>query len=160
MAVLTDSGRAAIATSVKDLEIHLAWGSGSAGWDTTPVGESVSATSLLNEVGRRKVSQTMYCVPDDAGGLVVPDGTFSPSSTPTKYLYMRFAFDFADSPTAIIREVGVFLRTTPKVSVPSGQAYLLPSEVLSPGQLLVVQHIAKIERNAAIRQQFEFVIEF
>ncbi len=160
MAVLTDSGRAAIATSVKNLDIHLAWGSGLVGWDTTPVAESVGATALLNEVGRRKVAQTMYCVPDEDGGLVVPDGTFSPSSTPTKYLYLRFAFDFVDSPTAIIREVGIFLRTTPKVSVPVGQAYLLPSEVLSFGELLVVENIAKIERSPAIRQQFEFVIEF
>jgi hypothetical protein len=160
MAVLTDSGRAAIATSIKNLDIHLAWGAGSPGWDTTPVGESVGASTLLNEVGRRKVSQVMYCVPDTSGGLIVPDGKFSPSATPTKYLYLRFAFDFNDSPVDTIREVGVFVRTVPKPSVPSGQAYLLPAEVLTPGELVVIQHIAKIERSGAIRQQFEFVIEF
>jgi hypothetical protein len=160
MAVLTNSGRAAIATSIKDLAIHLAWGAGSESWDTTPVAESTGATALLNEVGRRKVSQVMYCTPDEEGGLVVPDGTFSPSSVPTKYLYLRFAFDFNDSPAATIREVGIFLRTTAKPSVPPGQMYLLPSEVQSPGELLVIEHIAKIERSAAIRQQFEFVIEF
>lgn len=160
MAVLTNPGRAAVAKSVYELDIHLAWGSGLESWDTTPVGPDINASSLINEVGRRVVSQKMYCTPDPSGGLVVPTGTFSPSSTPTKYIYMRFAFDFADSPSAVIRELAVMLRTVPKPSVPSGKAYLLPAEVLSFGDILVLERIPKLERSASIRQQFEFVVEF
>nr|DAM52248.1 MAG TPA: baseplate protein [Caudoviricetes sp.] len=33
MAILTDSGRAAVANSIKAQPIHLAWGSGSVDWD-------------------------------------------------------------------------------------------------------------------------------
>ena len=47
MAILTNSGRVAMAQSVKAQPIHLAWGSGSAAWDTTPVPESITATALL-----------------------------------------------------------------------------------------------------------------
>lgn len=74
MAVLTDSGRAAIAELIKNGPIHMAWGSGSVSWDDTPVDESTAATSLLNEIGRRNVAQATFCTPSDTGGLVVPDG--------------------------------------------------------------------------------------
>jgi hypothetical protein len=91
----------------------------------------------------------------------VPSGKFSPSATPTKFLYLRFAFDFVDSPSAIIREVAVFVGTVAKPSVPVGQDYLVPSEVLTAGQLLVVERISpKLERSSSVRQQFEFVIQF
>lgn len=40
MAILTNSGRIAMTISVKTQPIHLAWGSGSAAWDTAPVPES------------------------------------------------------------------------------------------------------------------------
>lgn len=160
MAVLTNSGRSAVAKAIKTGAIHMAWGSGMSAWDTTPDPVSVNATSLVNEVGRRTVSQTMYCVPDAAGGIVVPNGRFSPSATPTKYLYLRFAFDNADSPAATIREVGVFTGTVAKPSVPIGQEYLVPSEVLTTGDLLVTERIQRLERSADIRQQFEFVIQF
>lgn len=160
MAILTNSGRAAIATAVKDQPIHLAWGSGDPDWDTTPVAESVAATALLAEIGRRKVSQALYCTPDPLGELVVPDGRFTESLTPTKYLYLRFTFDFSDAPSSDIRELAIFLGTTTNVGVPPSQEYLLPADVDDPGQLLAIRHTTKIPRSSLVRQQFEFVIQF
>ncbi len=34
MSILTQSGRAAIAASIKEQVIHLAWGTGDAGWES------------------------------------------------------------------------------------------------------------------------------
>lgn len=160
MAVLTNSGRAAIATAVKNQTIHMAWGSGNPDWDDTPYPSQVGSTALVAEIGRRRASQLLYCTPDPAGELVVPDGRFTASLTPTKYLYMRFTFDFADAPAAAIREVAVFLGTTAKPAVPPGQDYLEPDDILDPGQMLSVENIPKMQRSPLVRQQFEFVIQF
>lgn len=160
MAILTDSGRAAVAQSIKERPIHLAWGSGSADWDVTPPTESISTSELLAEVGRRKVTQSLYCTPDPVGEIVVAEGRFTVSNTPTKYLYLRFAFDFLDAPTETIRELGVFIGTVAKATTPVGQDYLLPEDIEDPGQLLVLEYIQKLVRSPQIRQQFEFVVQF
>lgn len=160
MAILTNSGRVAMAQSVKAQAIHLAWGSGSAVWDTTPVPESIAATALLAEIGRRAATYVQYCEPDEAGAIIVPTGRFTESATPTKHLYMRFAFDFTDAPTATIRELAVFVGTKIVAGLPVGQMYFEPNQVTDPGTLLVIEHIAKFERSASMRQTFEFVITF
>lgn len=160
MAILTDSGRAAVAASIKAQPIHLAWGSGSADWDVTQPPENVSTSALLAEVGRRKVTQAMFCTPSPTGEIVVQEGRFTISSDPTKYLYLRFAFEFADAQDATIRELGVFIGTVAKNTVPSTQDYLEPDDIQSPGQLLVLEYIQKLQRSVQIRQQFEFVIQF
>jgi hypothetical protein len=160
MAILTNSGRVAMAQSIKSQALHLAWGSGSAAWDTVPVPESISATTLLAEVGRRKAAYSAFCTPDVAGEIIVPTGRFSETLTPTKHLYMRFAFDFADSPTATIRELAVMVGTVTNPALPSGQMYFTPDQVVTPGMLLVIEHIQKFERSAAVRQTFEFVVTF
>ena len=94
------------------------------------------------------------------GELVVPTGRFTASATPTKYLYMRFAFDFTDAQASTIRELSVFIGTIANVAVPAGQDYLVPSDVQDPGLMLALEHIPKLVRSASVRQQFEFVIQF
>ena len=160
MAILTNSGRIAMAMSVKAQPIHLGWGSGNATWDTTPQPESIDSAALLNEIGRRKAAYVAYCAQDDAGAIVVPTGKFAESATPTKHLYMRFAFDFTDAPTSTIRELAVFVGTQVQAGLPSGQMYFAPSEVTDQGTLLVIEHIQKFERSASVRQTFEFVVTF
>lgn len=160
MAILTNSGRVAMAMSVKAQPIHLAWGSGNATWDTTPQPESIDSAALLSEIGRRAATYVAYCEPDVAGAIIVPTGTFSETATPTKHLYMRFAFDFTDAPTSAIRELAVFIGTQIVAGLPVGQMYFEPDQVTNPGTLLVIEHIQKFERSASVRQTFEFVVTF
>lgn len=149
-----------MAQSVKAQAIHLAWGSGSAAWDTTPEPESIDSTALLSEVGRRKATYVAYCAPDEDGAIIVPTGRFTESVEPTKHLYMRFAFDFTDAPTAVIRELAVMVGSVTNPALPVGQMYFEPAQVTAPGTLLVIEHIQKFERSAAVRQTFEFVVTF
>ncbi|WP_265032641.1 hypothetical protein [Wolbachia endosymbiont (group A) of Sicus ferrugineus] len=44
MSILTQSGRAAIAASIKEQVIHLAWGNGDAGWESSHRAEKISFT--------------------------------------------------------------------------------------------------------------------
>lgn len=160
MAILTNSGRIAMAASVKAQPIHLAWGFGSSAWDTVPVPESIDATALVAEIGRRKATYVNYCVPDAAGAIVVPTGKFTESISPTKHLYMRFGFDFTDAPTSTIRELAVMVGTLTNPALPIGQMYFVPADLMDVGRLLVVENIAKFDRSAAVRQTFEFVVTF
>lgn len=159
MAILTNSGRAALAAAIMAKPIHMAWGSGDAAWDAVPEPVTTLATALVNEIGRRTATQVKYCTPQAGGELVVPTGEFTESLTPTKYIYLRFNFDFVDAPTSSIREIAVFSDTQLVAGLPIGQRYFSPSEVQSTGILMVVERISKFDRLPSVRQSFEFVIE-
>lgn len=159
-AVLTTSGRVAIATAIKARTAHLAWGSGDAAWGNTPPAPAGNATALLAEIARRKANQVDFCTPDAAGAISVPEGKFSVTSTPTNNLYFKFHFEFADAVGSTIREQAIFLDTVAAAGVPSGQLYLLPAEVAQPGTLLVIERRAPIIREITTRQLFEFVVTF
>ena len=160
MAILTDSGRVAVAEAMMAKPIHLAWGNGDPAWDITPVPEALGVSVLVAEVGRRKVTQAIYCLPDPEGEIVVTEGRFKISNVPTKYIYLRFAFEFADAADQTIRELGVFVGTVAVSSAPTGQDYITPAEIDNPGRLLVLENIPKLARSPQIRQQFEFVVQF
>lgn len=159
MPILTQSGRVAIAESLAARPLHLAWGTGDGAW-TTPPAESAAATALQAEIGRRTIVDVGYAVPDEEGTIVLSTGTFSPSETPTKYLYLKVAFDFADASSSVIREIAVFVGSTMVGGLPEGQRYFAPAEVATPGRMLDLQNLVPIFRSPAIRENFEIVIEF
>lgn len=163
MAILTHSGRAALASALAQRPLHLAWGVGDPAWDALPDGtpppESVSATALIGEIGRRSLSQISFVLPDDAGGIELPYGRWTISALPTRYLYLKTAFDFADAPNAVFREVGVFLDTQVVTGLPIGQRYFTPSQITSPGLLLALEHVPAVARAANVRQTFDFILE-
>lgn len=149
-----------MAESIMARPIHLAWGGGDAAWDTDPVPETVNDEALVDEIGRRLVSQARYCSPDETGEIIVPTGRFTESSTPTRHIYLRFNFDFDDAPAATIREVAVFVGTQADAGLPPGQMYFEPENVVDPGTLLVIERMQKFDRSPSVRQSFEFVITF
>lgn len=159
-AILTLSGRTAIATAIKARTAHLAWGSGSSGWGSTPPSPAVSDTALVAEVGRRRSTQVEYVTPNANGAIEVPQGNYSISATPTLALYFKFFFDFADGVGETVRERAIFIDTVAASGVPSGQFYLTPAQVQSPGTLLVLERNAPIVREITTRQLFEFVVTF
>lgn len=169
MAILTASGRTAIAQSIAAQPIHFAWGSGNPSWDTTPVTEDSNAVGLTNELGRRAATSVQFVAPSDTGDIIVPvfndasgstvSKRFVLSNVPTPHLYMRFNFDFTDAPASIIREISVFVATEVAAGLPAGQMYFVPSELANPGTLLALEHLAdNIIRSPNSRQSFEFVL--
>lgn len=160
MAILTNSGRTAAAESVKQRPIYLAWGSGSAAWDTVPVPESVDDVALVAEIGRRLSTSTRFCVPDADGEIVVPTGRFRETIESSRHIYIRFNFDFTDAPTSSIREVAVFVGGSTDPALPPGQMYFEPADIVDAGTLLVIERTPKFDRSPSVRQSFEFVVTF
>ena len=158
MAILTQSGRVALTMAIANEVIHLAWGSGDPAWDSAPVVETVDSTALVNELGRHSVTQVSYCTPNPVGDIIISNGRFSSSASPTNHLFLRFNFDFNDASSAEIREFGIFTGTSFIPNIPPGQTYFLPAEIQSPGVLLAVERIPKITRSNSVRQSFEFVL--
>lgn len=157
-AILTRSGRIGLAASVKARVAHLAWGTGDPQWGNTPPSPSVDAVALQAEIARRQATAVEYCTPQTGGAIVVPEGTFAISSTPTNHLYFKFFFEFEEGLGSVIREQAIFLDTERASGVPSGKFYLLPAEVANPGRLLVIQRTAPIVREITTRQLFEIVV--
>lgn len=163
MAILTISGRTALATAVANQPLHLAWGAGDPAWDVTPVDGSVNDTTLLSEIGRRGGPTIQYVVPDDNGPIKLRSGRYSVSLTPTRDLYLNFIFDYTDSPSSTIRELGVYIGTVinPLVlAATPGKLYFPPSDIQSPGTLLLLHRTAAIQRSSDVRQSFGFVLPF
>jgi hypothetical protein len=138
--------------------IYLAWGNGETIWDTTPPSENVATTALLAEVGRRVVTQAQYVTPDSAGAIQMTSGNYDLSTVPTNYLYFRTLFNAADAAGQTIRELAIFVGTTLDAGVTA--PYVTPSQVATPGQMLLLEYITAIALSSSVRQQFEFVLEF
>jgi hypothetical protein len=160
MAVLTQSGRAAIAQSVKNQTIHLAWGQGQLEAAPDDFSEDPAQTALINEVGRRIVDEVLFCVGDDQGNLITPTGRFSVSQVPTNNLFIRTLYDFTDASEYTIRELGLFVGTKTAPELPEGQKYFLPTDIVDPGILLLLEHSVPLIRTPATRESFSFVVTF
>jgi hypothetical protein len=157
MAILTKSGRTALAVSLKARPIHLAWGLGDGQWTAAPE-EDIQASSLINEVGRRIVDDVTFCEGDENGLLVTPTGRFSATENPTNQLYFHCTFDFEDAATETIRELGIFIGTEVSETCQPGQRYFVPSELINPGILLVCENTVPLIRTPATREAFSFVV--
>jgi hypothetical protein len=159
MAILTQSGRAAIARSVKEQVIHIAWGQRDVESDDASP-EDPMQTTLKSEVGRRIIDKVVFCVGDDEGELVTPTGRFSASEVPTNNLFIETTYDFEDASDCTIRELGLFVGTITNPSLPVGQKYFLPADIVDPGILLLLEHSVPLIRTPATREKFCFVVTF
>ena len=158
MSIFVQGASIAVAQAVKSAGVWAAWGNGDVAWDTVAVPEPVAATALVAEVGRRRASVIEFVVADAAGDIVVPQGTFSISATPTNTLYIRTNFDSADAVGEDIREAAVLIGATLVEGLPVGQTYFLPADVATPGTMLILERFAKITRTADFSVSLEFVL--
>lgn len=160
MAILTESGRIAVAQHLSTQPIHMAWGNGLPAWDATPVLPSVDDTALVAEIGRLVATAVQFAVPAAGGTISLPEGSFNISPTPTKYLLLTFEFEYTQAVGQVIRELAVFVGATAKSSVPAGTKYLTPAQIELAGQMLVVERVAKFTRQSNTKQKFTYVIQF
>ena len=140
MAILTTTGRAALVAAVAEQPLHLAVGRGLAAWDDTPEAEPISKTALTDEIARRAPSQVAFCVSDQEGDIILPEGRYSVSLEPTPYLYVRTQFDYGELVGEPVREVGLFVGTELVGGLPEGQMFFPPADVATGGLLMTLTH--------------------
>ncbi|WP_462171156.1 hypothetical protein [Pseudoalteromonas xiamenensis] len=160
MAILTQMGRIELASAIHTRPIYLAWGAGEPSWDENAPLEAQNSTTLTSLLGYRKARRVAFCSPNDEGEIIVSNGRFALSDTPTQHLYCQFTFDFEDALGQDIREVGLMVGTLAKPEVPLGKYYLLPNEIKEAGSMLLLEHRTKLHRDQGVRETFEFVISF
>lgn len=172
LATLTHTGRAAIAKAMSARPLHLAWGAGDPVWEDegAELPSLVTATALVNELGRRTPSVIGFVEPDEAGAIVIPvsvgsDGSvqeavivWSRTSPPPISMYSPI-LTTVTPPMPWCGKWGVFMDTAIKEGLPPGQRYFTPAELEDPGLLLAVQIITPpMNRSASVRQSVEFVL--
>lgn len=160
MAILTESGRVSAARYLALQPLHMAWGNGLPDWDTNPSPNDPSQTDIVNEIGRLKATRVQFCLPDPAGEIELPEGTFAIVGTPTKYLMLTFDFEYTSAVGQDIRDLGVFIGTKTTTGIPPETKYLIPSQVAEKGMLLVAERVSKFTRTSNVKQRFIYVIQF
>ena len=161
MATLPMSGRAAIASAISKLPLHIAWGSGDGAW-LVPPPESSTATSLIAELGRRTATQWLFVVPAAVGSISVSSGKYNPSpgNAPTRHLFVSVDFDYTEAGSSVVREVAIFSDTVVQAGLPPGKAYFTPGEVTNPGLMVYSENLVPIFRNPQTTENFSVVITF
>ena len=172
IATITMSGRAFMASAIKSQPLHVAWGSGNPAWDAmqdADLPSLIESTALVNELGRRIPASVGYVVPDDDGSIIIPVGADSAGNVvykrytqvtqPTAYLYIRCNFDNADASNATIREMALFGGSKTDESLPPGQQYFTPDQVVDPGFMIAAEIVRpSFERSPSVRESYEFVL--
>lgn len=162
MAIMMNSGRAALAKAVSAQRIFLAWGTGSQEWDDERPIVDKNDARLFNEVGRKALFRCLFVYPDDEGTIHTDETCrYSVSTEPTRHLCVEFKFDFKDGAGKTIRETGVFIGGETAEGLPPGQSYFTPDQVKDAGTLLMLDHLEKkIERPSAQPCSFTYVLHF
>lgn len=153
-------GRIAMCELIAAQPIYLALGTGDPAWDDTPEPEPVDATALVAEVGRRIATEVGFVLPDTNGSIETPQGNYTLSDTPTRYLYVRTVFAFEEAADAHVREIGMFVGSVPVEGLPAGQRYFTPDQIAQPGRLLILDRSQNFEGNGAVRPAFEYIMPF
>ena len=161
MAVLQDRGRIALASAIAAQPLYFAWGRGLPEWDAATPPEPTNAAELVDEIGRRLVTAVQFVVPHAEGEIELPDGTrYTASAQPSKWLNLRWTFDYTDVAGEDVRELGVFIGGQMAPGLPPGQRYFLNSQVIDPGELYTLERFPVFNRSASTRQVEEFVLPF
>ncbi|QIL44647.1 hypothetical protein G7045_10440 [Acidovorax sp. HDW3] len=161
MATLQDSGRIALAKAIAAQPLYMAYGRGLPAWDATPEPEPTTATTLVDEIGRRLVTAVQYVVPHAGGEIELPDGSrYTASAQPSKWLHARWTFDYADAAGETVREIGVFIGGAMQAGLPAGQRYFDAAQVAQPGDFYTMERVVAFVRSASTRQVQEFVLPF
>lgn len=123
-----------------------------------PPVENPNATGLIGELGRRRVLDKQWVLPDEAGDVWTHDGRFSISAQPTNHLMCRVSFEPDEAPAATIREYGLFGDTQVVAGLPLGQRYFTAAQVTNFGFPYVIRHMPDVVRNLGTRETIYIVI--
>lgn len=127
---------------------------------------SVSAKTLDELIGLKKVDVKSLVVPDEDGTIVYRDQTWrkiTPQEAITlgaHWVYIEASIEYNDIPATAYRQIGVFSRVVPTPEAGSLKSVLLPDEIESTGVLEILDQRKVVTRNEDSRDTFSMIIEF
>lgn len=123
-------------------------------YKVAPPPEPVTATGLINEIGRRTVDLVQFAYPSDSGTIQTPNNNFAVSAIQTDTLAISVAFAFSDAPDASIAEIGIFSTPTFIAGLPPGQRYFAPAQMTDPGTLVSLEYSMPVSRAPNTRPYY------
>lgn len=163
MLTMTQRGSQVVASLFKGhSDIYCAIGkmpNGQSEW-VSPPPDDVTALSLLNEIGRRRITSSNYVVEDPLGLIGVDNKYYTVTLSPTNLVYLKFSFDAGNAANERVLQIGIFTEVTKKVAVPQGQNYLIPSEIENAGNLFFIMNIAPVVVDPLRKFTVDAVIRF
>lgn len=126
----------------------------------SPPPEDINAITLLNEIGRHRVTLTNYVEQDPLGVIGVNNIYYNPTLTPTNLVYVKFVFDVGNAGSERVCQFGIFTEVTKQIAIPGGQNYLLPAEVLDSGKLFFNLNVVPFTVDPLKKLTFDTVIRF
>jgi len=159
--ILTELGHVQLAESMFVNDFRLAWGTlpSGDGWNDTPDPENVNTTDLTQEVGRIKSQVREYVVPDTNGVIEVDGVKWTISTTPTKYIYLKYKFSQTHNSSDFIYQLGIFTQTE-VVTGDEALEYIQPAQIVNKGNLILLENQPTLIRNSATKEAYQFVITF
>jgi hypothetical protein len=88
----TDAGRVLHQQALVDVLTHIAVGSGAVPILGGTLQVPARTSSVVGELGRARIAEKHFVVPDSAGALITPDGRWTAVTTPTNQVYLRALF--------------------------------------------------------------------
>ena len=142
MAVLTYSARASLAKYILSRQLFLAIGTGDENWGEIPDAPDYEATTLINEIGRKKLTRAFFVKEDENGEIDMPGGRrYSYSESQTRQIYLQFMFDYGEGLANSIREIGVFMDSEVNANLPETQTFFTPEQIVNQGTLILLEHL-------------------
>lgn len=169
--VFTIGSRTIVAHLLMQQPLFLAVGSGDPAWDdipppATPEEEALEMaalskeTSLKNCVGFTRIRSKSFVTPDEAGTIVMLDGSkWSKTNDPVPAFMLEYLLDLEDATGVSLRENGIYVGTQFAASVPAGQMYVPLADVTSLGTLIQLTRFPPIVRDGSLSQSMTPILE-
>lgn len=166
--VMTEAGHIAIAAAMKNMSFYLGVGGLP---DDYPNKWAVTdkeippfdpnSTELILPFGYKKAQRVVYVVEDNINGSIVfEDKRYSESQEPTSHLYIEFLLDTDEVVDKVIYQLGLFINLQPNPSLPPGQLFFTPDQVVDTGILYIGENVKPIYKQSGVKEIYSLVLNF
>lgn len=167
MAVLTTTGHVSRAIDFYNKQsLYFALGHSSP-WEDENQPEAVAPdTKFIEPIGYKQVYEKYLVYPSASGAINYKNqswrivGYDEALALGAKWVYLSAVIEYEELPLITYRQIGIYSGLVKVSSVPEGKTNLLPSEVVNPGILEIIDNRKPTYRELDRREMISLIIEF
>lgn len=126
-----------------------------------PASPNRTQTGMVSILALKEIVSKQFVVADPEGAIVVQGGgRYSISEDPTTLLFISCTLLEPELPTAVLKQIGVFIEPVFQTEPEPGQVLFPADSFSSFGKLLTLRNYPAVVRNEAARETFQYVIPF